>query len=164
MNDSGGGVLFHGTKDTLVCGCYGVNPWLLSGRVPTTPKTLRRVEPVTHEMDWVAACKQTPESRVEVSSPFAEAGPFNEMVVMGVLAVRLQALNKELEWDGPNMQFKNITDADKLQIMVEDGFSIHNGHPTFNKKFTDKMSAKDFATELISHTYMNGYSLPAMPA
>jgi len=164
MNDSGGGVLFHGTKDTLVCGCYGVNPWLLSGRKPTTPKTLRRVEPVTHEMDWVAACKQTPESRVEVSSPFAEAGPFNEMVVMGVLAVRLQALNKELEWDGPNMQFKNITDADKLQICIEDGFSIHNGHPTFNKKFTDKMSAKEFATELISHTYRKGWTLPAMPA
>ncbi len=164
MNDSGGGVLFHGTKDTLVCGCYGVRPWLLSGRIPNVPKTLRRVEPVSHEMDWAAACKQTPESRVEVSSPFSEAGPFNEMVVMGVLAVRLQALNKELEWDGPSMQFKNITDDDKLQICIEDGFSIHNGHPTFNKKFTDKMSAKQFAAELISHTYRNGWSLPAMPA
>ena len=30
-NDNGGGVIFHGTKDKLICGCYGVNPWLLSG-------------------------------------------------------------------------------------------------------------------------------------
>jgi hypothetical protein len=164
MNDSGGGVIFHGTKDTLICGCYGVNPWLLSGRKPNVPKTLRRVEPVSHEMDWAAACKQTPESRVQLSSPFSEAGPFNEMVVMGVLAVRLQGLNKELAWDGPNMQFTNLNDTDQLQICIEDGFSIHNGHPTFNKKWTDKMSAKAFAGELIKHTYRNGWSLPAMPA
>ena len=24
MNDAGGGVIFHGSKDTLICGCYGV--------------------------------------------------------------------------------------------------------------------------------------------
>jgi hypothetical protein len=163
MNDNGGGVLFHGTKDTLVCGCYGKDPWLLSGRVPTTPKTLRRVD-VSHEMDWVNACKQTPENRVEISSDFKEAGPFNEMVVMGVLAVRLQGLNKELEWDGQNMQFKNIGDEDKIRICIEDNFSVHDGHPTFNKKWTDPMPAKAFAGELIKHTYRNGWNLPAMPA
>jgi len=163
MNDAGGGVLFHGTKDTLVCGCYGKDPWLLSGRVPTTPKTLRRVD-VSHEMDWVNACKQTPENRVELSSAFNEAGPFNEMVVMGVLAVRLQGLNKELAWDGPNMQFTNISDDEKVRICIEDAFSIKDGHPTFNKKWTDPMPSKAFANELIKHTYRNGWNLPAMPA
>jgi hypothetical protein len=163
MNDGGGGVLFHGSKDTLVCGCYGKDPWLLSGRTPATPKTLRRVD-VSHEMDWVAACKQTPESRIELSSDFKEAGPFNEMVVMGVLAVRLQGLNKVLEWDGPNMQFTNLTDTEKVRTCIEDAFSIKDGHPTFNKKWTDPMPAKAFAAELIKHTYRNGWSLPAMPA
>ncbi len=163
MNDAGGGVIFHGTKDTLVCGCYGKDPWLLSGRIPATPKTLRRVD-VSHEMDWVNACKQTPESRVELSSDFKEAGPFNEMVVMGVLAVRLQGLNKELEWDGPNMQFKNLGDTETIKICVEDNFSIKDGHPTFHKKWTDPMPAKAFAGELIKHTYRNGWTLPAMPA
>ena len=163
MNDGGGGVLFHGTKDTLVCGCYGKDPWLLSGRKPATPKTLRRVD-VSHEMDWVAACKQTPESRIELSSDFKDAGPFNEMVVMGVLAVRLQGLNKVLEWDGPNMQFTNLNDNEKVRTCIEDAFSIRDGHPTFNKKWTDPMPAKAFAAELIKHTYRNGWSLPAMPA
>ncbi len=167
MNDSGGGVLFHGTKDTLICGCYGVNPWLLSGRVPVAPVTERRVEKATgggHEMDWVRACKESPESRVETKSNFAEAGPFNEMVVMGVLAVRLQGLNKELIWDGQKMEFTNIDDSETVRICIEDAFTIKDGHPTFNKKWTDPMNARKFAAEMIRHTYRSGWSLPDMPA
>jgi len=162
MNNSGGGVIFHGTKDKLICGCYGKDPWLLSGRTPNVDKYLRRVD-TSHEMDWVRACKESPENRVESASPFSEAGPFNEMVVMGVLAVRLQNLNKELEWDGENMEFSNISDADRMKIVLEDGFSIHNGHPTFNKKWTDEFSAKAFSKELIKHTYRAPWMLPDMP-
>lgn len=162
MNDSGGGVIFHGTKDKLICGCYGKDPWLLSGRTPNVNKYLRRVD-TTHEMDWVRACKESPENRIESASPFSEAGPFNEMVVMGVLAVRLQNLNKELLWDGENMTFTNISDADRIKTVIEDGFSIHNGHPTFNKKFTDEFSAKAFSQELIKHTYREPWKLPDMP-
>jgi predicted dehydrogenase len=166
MNDAGGGVIFHGTKDKLICGCYGVRPWLLSGREPKAPQTERRIEKAMqggHEMDWVRACKESPESRVASKSDFAEAGPFNEMVVMGVLAVRLQGLNKELEWDGEKMQFTNITDEETVKICIEDAFSIHDGHPTFNKKWTDPMNAKQFATEMIKHNYRAGYTLPGMP-
>ncbi len=162
MNDAGGGVLFHGTKDTLVCGCYGKDPWLLSGRKPDAPKVRRRVK-TNHEMDWVRACKESPDNRVETASPFSEAGPFNEMVVMGVLAVRLQGLNKELDWDGKDMAFTNINDSEKVRICIEDNFTIHDGHPTFNKKWTDPMNAKAFSQELIKHTYRDGWSLPAMP-
>ena len=167
MNDDGGGVIFHGTKDKLICGCYGVNPWLLSGRIPNAPKTERRVTDAMkggHEMDWVRACKESPDSRVMTKSDFSEAGPFNEMVVMGVLAVRLQALNKELEWDGEKMQFTNISDDETLRICIEDAFSIKDGHPTFAKKWTDPMNAKQFAAEMIKHKYRDGYSLPDMPA
>jgi len=164
MNDSGGGVIFHGTKDTLICGCYGVNPWLISGRVPVVPKTMRRLDKdVSHEMDWAAACKETPQNRRVLSSPFNEAGPFNEMVVMGVLAVRLQGLDKELEWDGVNMKFTNISDDDKIKTCIEDGFKIHNGHPTFDKKWTDPVSAVQYSQELIKHTYRPGWILPEMP-
>jgi len=44
MDDQGGAAIFYGTKDTLICGCYGVNPWLLSGRKPESPKTQREVQ------------------------------------------------------------------------------------------------------------------------
>jgi hypothetical protein len=163
MNDQGGGVIFYGTKDTLICGCYGVNPWLLSGRKPNAPKSERRVE-TSHEMDWVRACKETPESRVKTKSDFSEAGPFNEMVVMGVLAVRLQSLNKELEWNGEKMEFTNLKDDEKIRTVIADGFRIHDGHPTFNKTWSDPVSAKEYAAELIRHKYRDGYSLPDMPA
>ena len=55
MQSGGGLTIFHGTKDTLICGCYGQNPWLLSGRVPNAPKVCRRVPKAMnggHEMDW----------------------------------------------------------------------------------------------------------------
>ncbi len=162
MNDDGGGVLFHGTRDTLICGCYSRRPWLLSGRVPEVPKTLRRVE-AGHEMDWVRACKESPDYRLETASPFKEAGPFNEMVVMGVLAVRLQELHKELLWDGQNMHFTNIGDDESLRIVIEDGFQITDGHPTFDKTMTGPINAKAFAQELIRHTYRSGWELPPMP-
>ncbi|TRX72126.1 Gfo/Idh/MocA family oxidoreductase [Carboxylicivirga sp. M1479] len=163
MNNQGGGVLFHGSKDTLVCGCYGRDPWLLSGRVPDVPKSEPRIS-ISHEMDWVRACKETPGSRTETLSPFSEAGPFNEMVVMGVLAVRLQSLNKELEWDGENMRFTNIGDDETIKTVISDGFKIHDGHPTFDKEWTKPVNANAFAQELIKHKYRDGWTLPEMPA
>ncbi len=160
--DSGGGAIFHGTKDTLFCGSYGVNPWLLSGRTPVAPKTQREVT-LTHELDWVRAAKEDASDRVEAASTFYEAGPFNEMVVMGVIAVRLQALNKELLWDGENMRFTNISAGSTIRTVIEDGFKITDGHPTFDKTWTDPIDANAFAQRLIKHDYRNGWKLPAMP-
>jgi len=166
MNDSGGAAIFYGTKDTLICGCYGVNPWLLSGRKPESPKTQRVIERAMdggHEMDWVAACKESPETRRKPASDFSEAGPFNEMVVMGVLAVRLQGLNKELEWDGQKMEFTNIGNEEKVGIAIGDNFQIVDGHPSGFDKPSIEFNAKAFAQELIQHKYRDGWSLPAMP-
>ena len=146
----------------MICGCYGEQPFLLSGRKPNAPKVCRRVT-TSHEMDWVRACKENPSSRVQPKSNFSEAGPFNEMVVMGVLAIRLQALNRTLEWDGENMRFTNIGDNEEIKICVKDGFTIHDGHPSFNKTWTDPINAKQFAEQLIKHNYREGWKLPDMP-
>lgn len=166
MNNSGGAAIFYGTKDILVCGCYGKDPWLLSGRVPNAPKVCRRVPNAMsggHEMDWVRACKESPASRVMTKSDFSEAGPFNEMVVMGVLAVRLQNLNKELHWDGVNMKFTNINPTEEIKILIKDDFKIVDGDPKFNKIWTDPINAQAFAAELIKHNYREGWKLPEMP-
>lgn len=162
LNDNGGACIFYGTKDVLVCGCYGRHPYLLSGRNPEVPERCRVIND-SHEMDWVRACKESPETRVKSASDFSEAGPFNEMVVMGVLAVRLQGLNQELEWDGENMRFTNIPDDATLRTVIADGFTIKDGHPTFNKKMTDPVNAQQFAAELIKHNYREGWRLPDMP-
>ena len=166
MQSGGGLTIFHGTKDTLICGCYGQNPWLLSGRKPNAPKVCRRVPKAMnggHEMDWVRACKEDKSNRIMTKSDFSEAGPMNEMVAMGVLAIRLQALNKTLEWDGANMCFTNIGDNETIRTVIKDGFKIHNGHPTFDKTWTDPINAKQFAAELVKHNYREGWRLPDMP-
>lgn len=163
LNNDGGGVIFHGTKDTLICGSYGKEPWLLSGRVPNAPKVLREVPNNDHYMDWVRACKESASNRVKTASDFSEAGPFNEMVVMGVLGVRLQSLNQELHWDGMNMRFTNIPADATIQTVIKDGFKITDGHPTFDKSKTDPVNAQAYAQELIKHTYRNGWKLPDMP-
>jgi hypothetical protein len=162
LNLNGGGVIFYGTKDILVCGCYGRSPYLVSGREPEVPKTLRRVT-LSHQMDWVRACKEDPANRVMPNSEFAQAGPFNEMVAMGVVAVRLQGLNQILEWDGENMRFTNIPADATLKICKKDGFSIKDGHPTFKKEWTDPVNAREFAARLIKPVYENGYVLPELP-
>jgi hypothetical protein len=162
LNDSGGCVIFYGTKDTLICGCYGVNPYLLSGRVPNAPKVCREVT-LSHQKDWIRACKESPENRVETASCFAVSGPLTEMVDMGVLGIRLQSLNQVLEWDGPKMQFTNIDPNASIRICIKDGFNIKDGHPTFNKSWTEPQNALAFANELIKHTYRDGWKLPDMP-
>jgi hypothetical protein len=163
MNVGGGGVIFHGTKDTLICGCYGREPWLISGRVPNVPQTERRLD--NHRQDWIRAAKENPANRVETTSNFHEAGPFNEMVVMGVLAVRLQGLHKVLDWDGPNMRFTNISNDETIRMLIDE-VSIHRegDRPRTQKNWTDPISAREFAEGLIKTNYRQGWSLPAMPA
>jgi len=162
LNDSGGGVIFYGTKDILICGCYGVNPYLVSGRNPETPAVVREVK-TSHQQDWIRACKEDPKYRVPSESDFAFSGPFNEMVVMGVVAVRLQSLNQILHWDGENMKFTNIPADKTIKTVIKDGFTIEDGHPTFNKTYTEAVNAQKYAEELIKPIYREGWVLPEMP-
>jgi hypothetical protein len=50
-----------------------------------------------------------------------------------------------------------------VKICVEDAFSIKDGHPTFSKKWTEPLNAKQFAAEMVKHNYRKGWSLPEMP-
>jgi hypothetical protein len=168
MADGLGGCIFVGTKDTLVCGCGGFNSRLVSGRVPTVKPYLRRIPGAIgyvdgyHEQDWIRACKESPESRVESTSNFSYSGPFNEMVLLGVLAIRLQSLNKSLKWDGENMRFTNISDSDIVKVVTLDEFKVIDGHPHFNTQYA-KFKAQETAASYIKHTYREGWSLPPMP-
>ncbi len=168
MRDGLGGCLFVGSKDILLCDCGGFNPRLLSGRIPNVPESLRRVPGATgytdgyHEQDWIRACKESPENRVETSANFSYSGPFNEMVLLGVLAIRLQNLKKILRWDGDNMKFTNISPSEELIIISENSFKVIEGHPHFDEK-TEKFNALTAANEYIKHTYREGWTLPAMP-
>ncbi|HLO59133.1 MAG TPA: Gfo/Idh/MocA family oxidoreductase [Bacteroidales bacterium] len=180
----GEGCAIYGTKDTLILGSHGMDPYLLSGRVPNSPEVLRVIPDNNHYLDWVAACKN-PDLRDKTASHFGEAGPFNEIVLMGVLAVRLQKLGRILEWDGPNMQFTNVSANDKVSIwsemfdmmkmMAAANAAAKNAGGAKNQPpaampgmpgFADpsEVNAREFVSGLIKHNYLNGFKLPDMPA
>lgn len=163
MGDWNGGVIFYGTKGKIMCGCYGSDPTLL----PTSEmahfnepaKTIRRIlnaDTNGHEQDWIRAAKENKDNRVEASSNFSYAGPLNEMVVMGVLAVRLQDLKKRLLWDGKNMQFTNIGQSEKIRVVTSNKFEVVNGDPKFDTKY-DTVPALASAEEWIRHNYRDGW-------
>lgn len=173
LGDEDGGLLFIGTKGKIMTGCYGTKPTLLpksrmesfaepSPSIPRIKGDEKGTWSDVHEQDWIRACKESPENRVEASSHFGFSGPFNEMVVMGVLGVRLQSLNRVLNWDGENMKFTNIKDNDQLKIVTIDEFKVVNGDPSFNREFKD-FNARDIAAEWVKHTYRDGWKLPDMP-
>ena len=47
--------------------------------------------------------------------------------------------------------------------MIHDGFSITDGHPTFQNTYTDPVDANLYAQELIKPKYRHGWVLPEMP-
>ena len=104
---------------------------------------------MSHEMDFVRACKESPENRVPPLSNFEYAGPLNEMVVMGNLAIRLKSLNKKLQWDGVNMRVTNLNASDEIKVT--------NGIPK-QKPETLTVNAIQATEEYIRHTYRKGWS------
>jgi hypothetical protein len=85
------------------------------------PQSLRRVTG-THEGDWIRAIKEGP-GGVPPSSPFEYGGALTEMVLLGVLAIRLK--DQLLEWDSANLRFTNNEKANALlRIPYRDGWSL----------------------------------------
>ncbi|MDX1313943.1 MAG: Gfo/Idh/MocA family oxidoreductase [Eudoraea sp.] len=162
LGDNGGGAIFYGTKGILICGTYARDPYIV-GRENDPPKVtneLRRISNAMnggHEMDWVRACKESKESRVECSSNFNYAGPLNETVVAGNLAVRLQGLRRRLEWDAENMKITNISDSDEIRVVTSDSFTVVDGDPRFDTKFAT-LNAKEAAENYIKKTYREGWN------
>ncbi|WP_159522587.1 Gfo/Idh/MocA family protein [Sunxiuqinia indica] len=163
MGNESGGCIFYGTKGKIMCGSFSENPTLLPSsemaNFKQPERIIRRIPNAMnggHEQDWIRACKESPENRLAPSSNFDYAGPLNEMVAMGNLAVRLQSLQRKLLWDGTNMRFTNIGSNDQLQILTRDDFEMTKGDPKFNKEYTTQ-SAKQMAEEWIRHTYRQGW-------
>jgi len=162
LGDWGGGAIFYGTKGTLVCSTYAANPFIIGREDNPPPVTneLRRIPNAMnggHEKDWIRACKETKENRVECSSNFDYAGPLNETVVAGNLAVRLQDLRRTLEWDAENMKITNISDNDEIRVVTSDKFTVIDGDPRFDTKFAT-MNAKEAAENYVKKTYRDGWS------
>ncbi|HXY38282.1 MAG TPA: Gfo/Idh/MocA family oxidoreductase [Vicinamibacteria bacterium] len=120
------GALLVGTKGKILHGSHGAEgvrliPEARMQEYRRPPKTLPRVVG-THEDDWIRACKEGPGGRPPCS-PFGYGAALTEMVLLGVLAIRMQ--NQRLEWDGAGLRFTNNDKATELlQTRYREGWSL----------------------------------------
>jgi hypothetical protein len=125
-----GGILFEGTKGKLMAGLFGRKPTLLptklmaSTTLPTSKYPFVTKGSEGHQKQWTDACKKG--YGTYTSSPFSQAGPLAETVLMGNLAVlsynhvEMKGNNrqfngrKQLLWDGENMKITNFEPANQF--------------------------------------------------
>lgn len=107
------GALFVGDKGSIIHGSHG------AGRLRLLPEGLMkdykrpaeripRVPGAEHEQDWIRACKDGNPA----SSSFEYGAALTEMVLLGVLAMRVK--DRKLLWDGAAMRFTNDEEANAL--------------------------------------------------
>jgi len=145
MGDGGNGAIFLGTKGSMMCGTYGINPQLLptsKTKETKVPQTIARVPGGDdgHYAAWVEAAiaGYGSDKAKNLSSNFDVAGPLTESVLMGNLAIRSNDIQKKngnditypgqhikLLWDGPNMKITNFDDANQfVKRQYRDGWSL----------------------------------------
>ena len=103
------GAVIYGEKETILHGSHGAGgmriipePRMKAFQRPD--KTLPRVKG-GHEGDWLRACKDGKPA----SSSFAYGGALTEMVLLGVIAMRVPG--RKLLWDSKNLKFTNSPEA-----------------------------------------------------
>ena len=163
--DPGGGFMLVGDEATLIAQAYGANWKVYKNGAEIVPKTkvnLGRVkdDPLgggRHEMHFVSCCK----TGEKPSSSFDYSGPFNEMVVMGNLAVRMQSLQKTLLWDSKNMKVTNISADEKLRTtkLLPFDSDIVTRRVEQKSKETVEWNAQEMCEEWVKHSYREGWSL-----
>jgi hypothetical protein len=131
FGEGDGGILFEGTKGKIMAGLFGRNPTLLPTRKMKEVKLPAPKRPLVpgnwdgHQTQWVEACKKG--YGAYTSSPFEDAGPLTETVLMGNLAVLSYNYSendskgnpqfkgrKQLLWDGENMKITNFDPANQF--------------------------------------------------
>jgi predicted dehydrogenase len=123
---AGNGALLVGDKGTIMHGSHGAGgvriiPETQMKAYQRPEKSLPRVKDGSggHERDWIRACKDGKSA----SSSFEYGGPLTEMVLLGVLAMRLK--DTMLEWDPVNMKVTNCDEADKyIRPAFREGWTL----------------------------------------
>jgi len=106
------GAVIYGEKETILHGSHGAGgmriiPEARMKAFKRPDKSIQRVKG-GHEGDWVRACKEGKDGK-PASSNFSYGGPLTEMVLLGVIAMRVPG--KKLLWDSKNLKFTNSPEA-----------------------------------------------------
>lgn len=162
MGNSEGGLLLIGSEGMIVCEPQGLNYKVIkNGAVVETavPKTLHRIaNPFEggHEADWVRACKETPENRLQPAASFEQESALTETLLVGTLAIRMQSLQGPLLWDSAQMKFRNISRDDTFEIIKRSDFYIRNGISKIDS-VAEKHPAEHFVAQTVRPIYRSGW-------
>jgi len=111
----GGGVLYVGDQGLLMHETYGEKPVLIGegavARAAAVPHSLPRIAGGRdgHELNWIAAIR----GKAKASSPFADAVTLNEIMLLGMVAMRAE---QPIRYDGAAGR---ITTADDLNQYLD---------------------------------------------
>jgi predicted dehydrogenase len=120
------GALIIGDKGKILHGSHGAGemriiPESKMQQYVQPPKVIRRV-PEGHEGDWLRACKEG-KNGTPASANFDYGGPLTEMVLLGMLAIRMK--DQKLEWDPKKLEIINNIEANELlHITYREGWEL----------------------------------------
>jgi predicted dehydrogenase len=107
----GGGGMFVGEKGILIHETYGNRPRIypesVAKKAEAVPKTFPRIT-VSHEQNWIQAAK----GEAKASSPFSQAAPLTETMLLGIAALRAGQGRKVL-YNAEKMEFTNAPEANQ---------------------------------------------------
>jgi predicted dehydrogenase len=112
----GGGGMFVGERGLMFYETYGNNPRVFPEATATAAAKVRKTAPRvvgSHEGNWIAAAKGEATS----SSPFSQAAPLTETMLLGIAALRA-GQGKKMRYDGANMTFTNAPEANAFLTRV----------------------------------------------
>ncbi|MFA7290492.1 MAG: hypothetical protein WC055_16580, partial [Melioribacteraceae bacterium] len=123
MGDSGGGVLYYGTKGTIMHGTYGkgvrIIPESKMKEFVPPEKTLVRSPGIYDE--WITGIKENKMS----STDFSYSGKLTEVMLLGNIAIKLAEKNTVLNWDPDKFMFTNLPEANEcLHYQYSPGWSL----------------------------------------
>jgi len=116
-----GGLLFKGSKGTIMAGVYGGSPRIIPETkmraVKLPDKTIPRVQG-SHEQDWARAAK----TGAKAGACFEYSGPLTEICLLGNVAKRADT---RIEWDAANLKVTNHDKANAyIRTKYRDGWSL----------------------------------------
>jgi hypothetical protein len=116
-----GGAVFRGSEGTIVCGVYGDSPRIIpEARMQAAQRpeeSIPRVE-VSHEMEWVQACKRGEPAGAD----FSYSGPLTEICALGNVAKRADT---RIQWDAAGLRVTNVPEAQRyVRYPSRDGWEL----------------------------------------
>ena len=105
----GGGGMFVGEKGIMFYETYGNNPRIFPEKTAAAAEKVAKTAPRvvgSHEGNWIAAAK----GEATASSPFSQAAPLTETMLLGIVALRA-GQGKKILYDGANMTITNVPEA-----------------------------------------------------